>query len=510
MPNNTPPFQLEYDFAAEALKNPWSNLFKDRGALIAGIEDPRILEYVRRSNYADPQGKPLLANALERPPTEWDTDGDGRWEGYIPDCRFEFDAEGFDRDPAGGYTGWRAYAFYPFPSTYWPTNGSMADAIIRLPDGFRTRNGQLDLTTYNTHLTILEAVIKRRDVSISETDEAAFGVDLDKDGKLGRATRIAFDWAPTEGSNMTYVGDALALQQEGTVHLAAGLFPEGTEFLSTLRYLDITAEGCVQMARRMKEVRHLRKRKWLTYAELETLAMNEIKEKNDFPDRLRLPMGDVERGLSNGKGWVAQGFIEGADGTLRPQTLEESFYCAGCHGGIGATTDSTFSFVRKLDASAPQGGWSHWSQHGIEGMNEPKVEFRKAGVQYEYCFYLSYSVAGDELRANTELQERFFDAKGNLRPEMAERVHEDISILLLPSADRAMALNKAYKAIVEEQSFLQGRDTLVAKAANVHDEVKPADLVTKVPDPVILAEHPRDLLGFRHPGTSMTASDVAL
>ena len=489
---NDSDFQLTYDFAAAAEKNPWTNLFKDRSGPLAKVSDAAMSVYVRRSNYFDTNGNLLLSSALKQPPAAWDVDGDGRWSGYIPDCRFQFDAEGFDRGPGGGYTGWRAYAFYPFPSTHWPTNGSFVDALIRLPEAFRSHHRRFDPATYRTNLAILEALIKRRDVTIPETDEAAFGVDLDKDGKIGKATRIVFDWAPTEGRTMTYVGDALVLQQQGSVHLAAGLFPEGTEFLSTLRYLDITEGFRVQMAPRMKEIRYLRKRKWMTYAELETLAMNEIKEKNDFPDRLRLPVGDSERGLSNGKGWVVQGFIEDAGGDLRPQSTEETFHCTGCHGGIGATTDSSFSFARKLDASPFRRDWSHGSQQGFEGLNEPKIEFRNAGVQYEYCFYLSYAVAGDEFRANAEAAGRFFDAQAVLRQDMAEKLHEDISVLLLPSPQRAIALNKVYKAIVEEQSFRLGRDALMGPVVNSHREVKPEDRMTGVADPVMTAELPRE------------------
>jgi hypothetical protein len=102
--------------------------------------------------------------------------------------------------------------------------------------------------------------------------------------------------------------------------------------------------------------------------------MNEIKERNDFPDRLKLPIGNLEDGISNGKDWVLQGFIEDAAGILRPQTFEESSSCIGCHGGIGATIDSSFSYARKLDVSAFQRGWFHWSQKDLKGINEPKKE----------------------------------------------------------------------------------------------------------------------------------------
>jgi hypothetical protein len=126
---------------------------------------------------------------------------------------------------------------------------------------------------------------------------------------------------------MTFIGDAKTGQQKGELRLAAGLFPEGTEFLSSLSYIDVNADEVVRMAPRMKELRYARKTGWLTYAELETLAMNEIKERNDFPDRLKLPVGNIEKGISNHRGWVLQGFIEDADGRLRPQILEESAAC---------------------------------------------------------------------------------------------------------------------------------------------------------------------------------------
>jgi hypothetical protein len=290
-------------------------------------------------------------------------------------------------------------------------------------------------------LAIIEALIKCTDVAIDPTDESLYGVDLNKDGTLGEATTVVYDWVPTEGRHMNYVGDAHALQEEGVVSLAAGLFPEGTEFLSTLRYLDVTDEGRVRLSERMKEVRYLRKRKWLTYPELHMIGLNEDKEKHDFPDRLDLPFGDRERGLSNGKGWVAQGFIEDADGQLRPQTVSETMTCTGCHGGMGVTADSVVSFVRKLDSSMHQRGWFHWSQKDLNGVNEPKAAFEAAGTQYEYSYYLMYSLAGDEYRANSEIVGNFFDTEGKLRPDMATALHDDVATVLYPSAERALTLN---------------------------------------------------------------------
>ncbi len=487
--------QLEYAFPAEVEKNHWTNLFQDRGQQVAALSDQQILAYVRTSNYFDSNGSITLAKALTRVPAAWDHDADGQWSGYVPDSYFNFDDEGFDRDPSGAYTGWRALAYYPFPSTHWPTNGSFDDVLIRLPQAFRMQDNQFDITVYKLNLAILEALIKKRDIDIPPVDENAFDVDLDKDGMLDMATRVVYDWAPTEGRYMHFVGDAFLLQRQQKVRLAAGLFPVGTEFLNTLRYIDIAGDGAIRPAPRLKEIRYAQKMKWLTYAELETLAMNEIKERNDFPDRLKLPIGNLEDGLSNGKGWVLQGFIEDAAGRLRPQSFEETASCIGCHGGIGATIDSTFSLARKLDGSTFQRGWYHWSQKDLRGIKEPRVEFMRAGTQYEYCFYLMYTNGGDEYRANTEVTDLFFDSHGHLKKDMAEKLHDDISILLYPSPQRALALNKTYKLIVAEQSFRRGREAIVGSAEKVHAEILLRDLETRVKTAIVANRLPHFFAG---------------
>jgi len=484
--------QLEFAFPAYAEQNHWTNLFTDRQAEIQSVSDAEILAYIRTSNYQDGTGRILPAERLADLPDAWDYDADGLWSGYTPDCHFSFDTAGFDRSPSGGYTGWRAFAYYPFPATHWPAGGDYADALIRLPASFQTVNGVFDLDAYRTNLAILEALIKKRDVTIPPTDETRFGVDLDKNGSLGSAGRVAYDWSPNENRLMHYVGDARALQDSGAIHLAAGLYPEGTEFLNTLRYVGVSDAGEIEMAPRLKEIRYARKLKWLTYAEMETLALNEVKERDDFPDRLKLPIGNMEDGVSNGVGWVLQGFIEDREGGLRPQTFEETASCIGCHGGIGATTDSTFAFARKLDGSAFQEGWYHWSQKDLKGLNEPKATYQRAGVQYEYAYYLMYAKAGDEFRSNTEIQAAFFDENGMLRLDAAQALHEDISILLYPSAERALALNKVYRRIVAEQSYALGRIPLLARAEAVFETLTPADLETRVDEPLILSGHASD------------------
>ena len=463
--------QQEYSFPETGRENPWSNLFEDRSARITAISDPEILDYVKESNYFSEDGEILLARRMSNVPDEWDYDSDGQWDGYVPDCYFNFDAQGFDRDPQGNDTGWRAFAYYPFLGTFWPTNGSTDDVIIRLAPAFRQNaSGEWDRTVYRVNLAIVEALTTRRDIPIEPVDENALGVDLDKNGELATAERVVFDWAPLDEIFMSYVGQAGLDQEAGEVHLAAGLFPEGTEFIHSVRYIDVSDDDRIGLAPRMKELRYMIKRTWQTYADLEDAAAEEVKEKSDFPDRTNLYIGDMERGVNNGTGWLLQGFIEDIDGELRPQNFEETTFCIGCHGGIGATTDSVFSFPRKLGHTSYQRGWYHWSQKGLDGVKEPKVKIKNAGVYYEYSYYLMYNRSGSEFRQNAEVKEKFFNSDGSIKDEMLDALHDDITVLINPSAERALQLNKAYRTIVLDQDFTLGRDANLTPIANVHQD----------------------------------------
>ena len=337
--------------------------------------------------------------------------------------------------------------------------------LIRLPEALRQdESGTYDRDIYKLNLAIVEALIKREDVAIEPADEAALGVDLDKDGMLGTATLIRYDWAPLEGRTMTYVGRGKALLANGELHLAAGLYPEGTAFLHSVRYVSTDADGNATLTPRMKELRYGKKLRWVNYSTLDGIVRADENEKWAFPDRLRQLAGDAEHGMSNGQGWVYQGFIEDGDGRLRPQSYEETAFCIGCHGILGGTTDTTFAFPRKLDAEHPQRGWFHWSQHSLRGVPEP----RTAEGDYEYTRYLRENGAGDEFRANAEVRSRFFNLDGSLRDASVEALHRDLAVLLYPSPRRALTLNKAYRTIVEEQSFIRGRDAIVRPPLNVH------------------------------------------
>ncbi len=467
---NDEDLQQDYAFSEFATSNHWFNLFKDRTEQISDISDQEITTYIQKSNYKDQDGNIILADTLQNLPGDWDYRQDGQWDGFIPDAYFHFDEEGFDRSPDNGYTGWRAFAYYPFLGTFWPTNGSTDDVLIRLPEAFRkNKKGKFDLFVYKVNLAIVEALLKEQDIPINPVDEAHLGnVDIDKNGSIGTAHQISYDWAPLDSRFMQYVGQAGKLQKKGELHLAAGLYPEGTEFLHSVRYIDVEITGENKLAPRMKELRYARKRFWQNYSELQADALEEIKKKDDFPDRLRTVRGNMESGVSNGQGWVYAAFIEGAEGSLRPQTYEELVACVGCHGGTGATRDGIYSLHRKVDPSSFQRGWYHWSQRSLQGLPE---RVRSDGHP-EYSFYLQSNGAGDEFRENSEIRTRFFDHQGKLRPDMLSSLHEDISLLLFASPERALALNKAYRIIVQEQSFTQGRDATLVPITNVHRKLK--------------------------------------
>ena len=448
--------QLRYDFpqlvAGRQIQNPWLNAWKDRRPEIARISDAEVQAYVARSNYAR-QGVNLLARALERLPSHWDENGNGRWDGYTPDAAFTFDAEGWDAAADGGKSGWRAFRYAPLPGAFMPTNGSFDDVAIRLPVTFRAdASGNVRAEVYAINLAVVEALIKREDVAIEPADERALGVDLDRDGQLGLARLVRFAWRSGQPDSMQYVGAAGRLRREGRVGLAPGLYPQGTEFLHSVRYLSVDSAGGVRPAPRMKELRYARKHTYLTYAELADRAQREDKEATLNPDRPEQFAGDTERGLSNALGWTYQGFIEDARGELRPQSHEETLACMGCHGGLAVTTDASFAFARKLSDGPAHGYGDSASTYTGHGFGDTRGE---------YARYLQLNATGDAFGANTEVRARFFTAAGAPRSEAFARLALDASSLLVPSRERALALNKAYWSIVREQSFVHGRDAHV-------------------------------------------------
>ncbi|MDC0932772.1 hypothetical protein OAR97_02910 [Arcobacteraceae bacterium] len=505
--NKEPNYTLEddnlqeaYDFPEYALKNRWTNLFKDRTNEIEKTSDKEILEYIREDNYKDKNNNIILKKKLTNIPQKWDFNNNKKWDGYIPDCEFNFDTEGFDRLENGKLTGWRAFAYYPFLGTFWPTNGSTDDVMIRLPKLFwKNKDNTIDIETYKLNLSIVESLVKQKDIEINTVDEKKYGIDLNQNGTLDHSSKIVFKWTTPKydtktntfsNYSMSYVGLAAEVLNINKTQIAAGLYPKGTEFLHSVRYIDIDKNSKIKLSSRMKELRYAKKAYWSTYSKLQDLGDEEIKEKNDFPDRVDQYNGDIEVGLNNKRGWYYQGFIEDTQGDLRPQSYEETLFCIGCHSNIGAITDSTFVFPRKFEKGSLSEGWYHWSKQGLENIPDKLLE----NGDTEYVQYLKQNNAGDEFRTNQEIMNKFFhkqwkkelsniendllkkldkpdivlNQKWKLKQVEIDKVKKDISHLILPSKERALKLNKAYKVIVDEQSFIYGRDIHITSTKNVH------------------------------------------
>lgn len=455
--------QIEYNFPAEMMKNPFTNLFKERSAQVASMTDSATLQYVRESNYLN-HDEDILP-ALDLPP---------EWKGYRPDCYFNFDDDGFDQDPKGKYTGWRAFRYYPFLGTFWPTNGSTDDVLIRLDPIFtQDENNTFSKEIYMLNLAIVESLVKQKEIALpTSQDEKVYGVDLNSNGILDTVLSIS-------PMIQSYVGLAKLYLGEKKVHLARGLFPENTEFLHSVRYLDWDEKkDQIALSARMKELRYAKKYTWKRYGEIQRAAESELWEAlalDSSEAQIALFKGNYEEGLRNEIGWVYQGFIENKEGKLRPQTHEETISCMGCHSHLGATTDSTFAFARKFEGvekNENDYGWNHWSWKGLDGIKEPIIEYRNVGKQYEYTFYLQNNHSANEFRNNNEVQTKFFDENGSMKQDMIKKLHNDVSVLLFPSKERALELNKGYKAIVEEQSYIYGRDVNIKPMEHVYREIR--------------------------------------
>lgn len=425
--------QLEYSFSDVGTKNHWKNLFEDRTQQVAAISDSEIDAWVKQDNYSG------FAEKLQ----EID------FKGWIPDLKNlhlgkeAFDENGFARD--GSH--WVAFNYKPFPSTFWPTNGSTDDVMIRLPEAFRTnKQGEYSADVYKANLAILEAKLKDYDaISSLPFDESQVGKDLNDDGQLNTITQITI--------LDSYVGAA------EDRHIDTYMYPAMTEFLHTVRYLDVNEAGNIVPSTRMKEVRYLKKWKDV----LKVSYAREYKEEEFAKELGNLPFFPVlgDWGLDNEFTWSVQGFIEDKNGDLRTLTYEENLFCMGCHSSIGATIDKTFSFPRKVD------GAHGWGYINLKGMADaPNVGESKG----EIATYLERVGGGGEFRSNPEMFERWFNADNTLN-HSAVSMAADVYDLIVPSIERAKQLNKAYKVIVETQDFIYGRDATVTPPVNVYDNI---------------------------------------
>lgn len=432
--------QGDYNFSDVGVTNHWENLFVDRSAAVAAIPDEAILAYIGQDNYGP---------FVER------LSADPSWSGPVPaieslaDGAEAFDAQGFAR----GGSHWVAFNYKPLPSTFWPTNGNTDDVMVRLPARFREARAcsseGYSREVYLANLSILEMAMKELDrISVPPLDETRLCADLNGDGAIqGEITEIA----PRPDN---YVGRA------DVVPVATMLYPEGTEFLHTVRYVGVGADGAIGPSRRMKEVRYMKKLVFNEKSLIRSIYGNEKQEKLEGALPTFSDHGD--RGLVNDFGWQVLGFIEDADGELRQQTREEQTFCMGCHSAIGGTLDQTFAFPRKVTGAR---GWGYIDYRALE--DAPSYGSDEA----EILEYLRRVGGGNEFRENDEMQSRWFDDNGDVREDAVRRA--SVYELITPSPERALRMNKAYRLIVKNQTFIFGRDATVEPARNVYRGVDP-------------------------------------
>lgn len=441
---NDADLQEAYSFSDVGMTNQWKNLFEDRTDRVKAISDREILDYIAGDNYSE------LPSRLR----------EAGFKGWIPDLKNlqlgkdAFDGQGFAKDGSQ----WVAFNYKPFPSTFWPTNGSTDDVMIRLPQIFRSdKQGKPSLEIYKANLAILEANIKGVDrIGSLPIDEAAVGTDLDGDGALGKVIEIR--------KTDAWVGAA-----EGT-HVEAHLYPEGTEFLHTVRYVGIAEDGHIGPSTRMKEVRYSKKAKAYSkpmYARKYELEAME-KERGNLPAYYDLG----HQGLDNGNGWALHGFIEDRKGKLRAMTYEENFSCMGCHNSVGSTIDKTFSFPRKMD------GGKGWGYIDLKGMPDAPNKGETVG---EIATYLSRAGGGSEFRNNDEMTGKWFRPDGSV-DHLKLQSAKDVYDLITPSKERALSLNKAYRTIVEDQDFIFGKDPVLSPPVNVYEKIDNENTPTLPPE----------------------------
>ncbi|WP_417678281.1 hypothetical protein [Roseibium sp.] len=430
--------QQAYEFSEAGLTNHHVNLFVDRSEAVAAISDEEILAYVGEDNYS-----PLPARLEAR-----------NWTGFVPDLADyaegakAFDEHGHARDGSG----WVAFNYKPQPSTFWPTNGSTDDVLIRLPEAFRSyADGNPSRDIYTANLALLEIAFQDlQSVTLPDVDEEKIGADIDGNGTLGRTGKIL--------RRDTYLGAA-----DGEP-LTRMTYPQGTEFMHSVRYVGVDGDEIV-IPKRMKELRYMVKTRKLTLSEARSRYGNELQEKIDENLPRYIDLGD--RGMDTGFGWTMVGFIEDADGHLRPQTNEEQFFCRGCHASVGANIDQTWAFPRK------KRGADGWGYIDYRAMTDAPNKGEEVG---EILTYLKRVGGGDEFRSNTEMLERWFSEDGTVNEEAV--AGKSVYDLITPSPERALMLDKAYRTIVAGQTFVYGRDATVVPPKNVHARIDEATAPT--------------------------------
>ncbi|WP_457625360.1 hypothetical protein [Persephonella sp.] len=429
--------------------------------------------------------------------------------GYIDNEGFIYSSETVHTDSTN--TWWRAYDWKHFPG-FFPTNGRLDSAMIRLPEKFRKENGSYNKELYKINLSILECAVK----------QITQNCDVEPlDTVLLSKYRIQYQSIPSGIRFLTvpdrYVGDAsdVKVWQIGKGFKKVGLYPVGTELGHPVYYIDPDWQARASIGGKtgqLKEFRYMKK-----------IVMQNVKSsEGEEEESIQYKPYDNGLMLNDPDTWLMGGWIEDSNGNLRPQTEEEMAFCMACHGAISGTVDSTFSFWRKLPKSA---GWKD-TDYGYSGdvydvkywaekVNE--VEDTEASVYLgsiygiykpedygEYRFYFTISNGIDHFRSNKEglcriLGYDYYDSSTDsctdsnnnsldfsvaleyLKITSDTNILTDSSLigylnadgsvkqsLFLPSRDRAYALNGRYIQVVLSQQFVYGRD-LFSKAFGTKD-----------------------------------------
>lgn len=94
----------------------------------------------------------------------------------------------------------------------------------------------------------------------------------------------------------------------------------------------------------------------------------------------------------------------------------------------------------------------------------------------EFLTYFERVGGGNEFRGNSEAQQRWFNQDGSVNVEAVTSA--DVYSLATPSRARALQLNKAYKTIVEDQTYYLGRDAVIVPLKHAYTEVDNSETPT--------------------------------
>jgi hypothetical protein len=315
-------------------------------------------------------------------------------------------------DGRGWNTGWRAINFMPY-GIFTPFSGSVSGVYIRLPVEFmKDEAGRFDLSTYAANLDLLARHIQER----ARPDDPPH-----------------------------YLGMARKIER------VRGQYPLGTEFAHPLHYVDVAKDGA--RATRVKEIRWMMKRQPWEPDEF-GLALKE----ESAPAIAHSKQGWIE----NGVGWLLAGWIEDAQGRLRPQKPSELVQCVGCHSGnvrqsevggyptwtsgTGNTIDSTWAFPRQLKGSA---GWREMDYLGYRAATKtlslPEPKNRQLG-RGEFAVFLDHVVGASLYGDMPAALEAFFAREISGWPALAPHVERGDVESLLAAQKARQALMRAFTA----------------------------------------------------------------